>query len=326
MTSVAIAIVIAGVGLLLSALYSGLETGMYTINRIRLDVRSAASNPNARRIKSLIDKPTRMLAVLLICNNIANYLASYGTAMVLDETSFGPWLSIAINALCLIPILFIFGEVLPKDLFRAHADSWTYRYSISLSFADLLFRWTGVVPLVSSIGKIAQHCLGTESDIEPTPRLRFGLLFKEGLGSGAISNEQTSLADRVLSMRSLSVGSEMIPWSRVSCVNIDASPSMRTRSLNWASHTRLPVIDSDGSVKGVLPSIAALLHTHETTENLMHPALFISASMQVVEAITKVRVSGRSMAVVTSPDSGKPIGIVTLKDLVEPLVGELAAW
>jgi putative hemolysin len=326
MTIIIVAIFILIVGLLLSALYSGLETGLYTLNRIRLDVRAAAKTKSALRIKLLIDKPTRMLAVLLVCNNIANYLASYGTAMLLDQTSFGPWLSIIINALCLIPILFIFGEVLPKDLFRAHTDSWTYIYSPALSWADVLFRITGIIPAISFIGSMAQKSLGTESDIEPSPRRRFGLLFKEGLGTGAISDEQTTLADRVLTMRSLTVASEMVPWARVSCINIDTLPPQRNASLKNSTYTRFPVIDKNGQVQGVLPVLSALLERNQPTTNIMQPVQFIDATMSVGRAISQVRESGQAMAVVTSPQSSKPIGIVTLKDLVEPLVGELAAW
>jgi putative hemolysin len=326
MTIIIVAFFILIIGLLLSALYSGLETGLYTLNRIRLDVRAAAKTKSALRIKLLIDKPTRMLAVLLVCNNIANYLASYGTAMLLDQTSFGPWLSIIINALCLIPILFIFGEVLPKDLFRAHTDSWTYIYSPALSWADVLFRITGIIPAISFIGSMAQKSLGTESDIEPSPRRRFGLLFKEGLGTGAISDEQTTLADRVLTMRSLTVASEMVPWARVSCINIDTLPPQRNASLKNSTYTRFPVIDKNGQVQGVLPVLSALLERNQPTTNIMQPVQFIDATMSVGRAISQVRESGQAMAVVTSPQSSKPIGIVTLKDLVEPLVGELAAW
>ncbi|MBC8203759.1 MAG: DUF21 domain-containing protein [Planctomycetes bacterium] len=326
MTPILIAIGILFVGLLLSALYSGLETGLYTINRIRLDVRSAAKIPSALRVKALVDKPTRMLAVLLICNNFANYLASYGTAMLLDQTTLGPFLSITLNAVCLIPILFIFGEVLPKDLFRAHTDSWTYTFSLPLHWADKLFWWTGVVPVVSMIGSMAQKVLGSESDIEPSPRRRFGLLFKEGLGTGAISDEQTSLADRVLTMRSLTVASEMVPWARVSCVNINATSSQRNAALKNSPHTRFPVINKNGQVEGVLQAIAALLEQEKPTSEIMQPVQSIDATMSVGKAIKQVRESEQPMAIITSPDSKKPIGIVTLKDLVEPLVGELAAW
>ena len=77
MTDVYIAIGVTFLGLVLSALYSGLETGLYTVNKIRLDVRASSGIASANRLLALIDRPTRMLAVLLVCNNVANYLASY---------------------------------------------------------------------------------------------------------------------------------------------------------------------------------------------------------------------------------------------------------
>nr|MBC8202132.1 DUF21 domain-containing protein [Planctomycetota bacterium] len=78
MTEMYIAIGVTVLGVLLSALYSGLETGLYTINKIRLDVRALSNVASAKRLLEILDRPARMLAVLLVCNNIANYLASYG--------------------------------------------------------------------------------------------------------------------------------------------------------------------------------------------------------------------------------------------------------
>ena len=72
MTEMYIAIGVTVLGVLLSALYSGLETGLYTINKIRLDVRALSNVASAKRLLEILDRPARMLAVLLVCNNIAN--------------------------------------------------------------------------------------------------------------------------------------------------------------------------------------------------------------------------------------------------------------
>ena len=80
MNDIYIAIAVTLLGLVLSALYSGLETGLYTINKIRLDVRASDGLASAKRLLTLLNQPTRMLAVLLVCNNVANYVASYGVA------------------------------------------------------------------------------------------------------------------------------------------------------------------------------------------------------------------------------------------------------
>jgi|TARA_B100000959_G_C14924793_1_gene601071 CBS domain containing-hemolysin-like protein len=320
-----IALAITCTGLILSALYSGLETGLYTINRIRLDVRSSSGLVSAKRILSLVDNPTRMLAVLLVCNNAANYLASYGAAMFLDSTTLSPWISILVNAGVMIPLLFIFGEVLPKDLFRTHTDSWTYACSVPLSWSDRILRWTGIVPVLSKIGQVTHSVLGSESPIEPTPRRRFGLLFKEGLGDGVLSDEQITLADRILAMRSLTVNSEMIPWTRVVCIGKDMPLGRRTTALSKTSHTRIPVVNSDGMVEGILPVLSALLEPNNPTEELIIEPLYVTPKTKVQDALHQLRKSGKVMAIV-SLDGEKPLGIVTLKDLVEPIVGELAAW
>ena len=109
MNDIYIAIAVTLLGLVLSALYSGLETGLYTINKIRLDVRASDGLASAKRLLTLVNQPTRMLAVLLVCNNVASYVASYGVASLLEKTELGPWTVIIVNALVLIPILFIFG-------------------------------------------------------------------------------------------------------------------------------------------------------------------------------------------------------------------------
>lgn len=325
MTELYIAIGITLVGVFLSALYSGLETGLYTINQIRLDVRATSKQISALRLRRFIDNPTRMLAVLLVCNNVANYLASYGAARLLEETTLGPWLAILVNALIMIPILFIFGEVLPKDLFRTHTDTWTYKYSGTLAATDTLLKWTGIVPLVSGIGHLARKILGAESSIEPSPRRRFGLLFKEGLEGGVLSDEQITLADRVLSMQSLTVKSKMVPWARVTCIGDTIPSHRRSVALRETPHTRIPVVTSTGEVEGILPVLSVLLTPNAPTRELIVSPLYVSPNTKIQDALHQLRKSGKAMAIV-STDGAKPIGIVTLKDLVEPIVGELAAW
>ena len=324
-TETYISIGILLLGIAMSALYSGLETGLYTINQIRLEVKANAGWANAKRMIITLRNPTRMLAVLLVSNNIANFIASYGAARLLNATELGPWESIGINALVMIPLLFIFGEVLPKDLFRSHTDHLTYRWSGTFNFTDKLLWWTGVVPLVASIGKLARWVLGSESGLEPTPRRRFGLLFKEGLEGGVLSDEQITLAERALAMKSLTVKSEMVPWVRVACINANVSIGRRTAAVRNMPHTRLPVVNQNGVVRGVLPVLNALLNPQATTESLLLKPIFMSPETPVRVALQQLRESGSHMAIVTGPRNA-PAGIITLKDLVEPLVGELGAW
>ena len=157
------------------------------------------------------------------------------------------------------------------------------------------------------------------------PRRRFGLLFKEGLEGGVLSDEQITLADRVLSMQSLTVQSEMVPWTRVSCIGKNIPHHRRLLALSDTSHTRFPVVNTKGTVEGILPVLSVLLEPDALTDKLLIEPLYISPNTKVQEALNQLRKSGKHMAII-SDDGVKPIGIVTLKDLVEPIVGELAAW
>ncbi|MHC4976026.1 MAG: CNNM domain-containing protein, partial [Planctomycetota bacterium] len=140
---------IALVGVLLSALMSGTETGIYCVNRVKLKVRSQRKGEAMlQRLEREIDSTTRAVASLLIGNNIANYMGSLGIAAILATMALSDAEAIALNALVLTPILFVFGETLPKELFRSNADRLMPRLAPML----LLLRWlltiTLVLPLV----------------------------------------------------------------------------------------------------------------------------------------------------------------------------------
>ncbi len=114
--------VLALVGLLLSALFSGLETGLYTLNPVRLTVRAAHGDPSAVRLRQELARQNRMLSTLLIGTNAASYLCSYALAVLLHGAGLKDWALIGWEAVILTPLLFVFAETLPKDLFRTHTD------------------------------------------------------------------------------------------------------------------------------------------------------------------------------------------------------------
>jgi CBS domain containing-hemolysin-like protein len=126
-------------------------------------------------------------------------------------------------------------------------------------------------------------------------------------------------------MQSLTVQSEMVPWNRVSCIGIDVPLQRRSEMLRTSSYTRIPVVNSKGNIRGILPVLSVLLQPNEPTDRLILEPLFLTPTTNVQDALHQLRESGKAMAIVSN-DGQSPLGIVTLKDLVEPLVGELAAW
>ena len=141
-----IALLLVGLGA--SALCSGIETGLYTINRVRLAVRVGRGDRAALRIRDELLRPNRMLATVLVGNNFAHYIQSAGATVFLETLQWSPAQMAIANAVVLTPIVFLIGELLPKDLYRAHTDRLTYATVWWVRFVRFVFTVVPLVPLV----------------------------------------------------------------------------------------------------------------------------------------------------------------------------------
>lgn len=314
------------VGVVFSAVYSGMEIGLYTLNRVRVTVQAGRGDRQALRLRQCLQRSNHTLSTLLIGNNIANYAGSFGLAVILDGMGYKPVQAIILNAGILIPLLFIFGETLPKDLFRTHTDRWSYATSGFLIASDRLFTYTGISPLVEGFGRLFGRLLGTHSESGISARQHISQLIKEGVGSGILSEGQTRLADRALALHTRTVSMEMVPWSRVAFLSADADTMIPGEYIKRHNFTRMPVIAQGGKVLGVLSILDTLLQPDRSPRQLTEPVTEFAPDVKVREALRIMRQKRHTMAIVTDPVTEKPIGLVTLKDLVEPLTGELAAW
>jgi CBS domain containing-hemolysin-like protein len=314
------------VGVVLSALYSGMETGLYTLNRVRVTVLAGRGESRAVRLRGMLQRSNRTLSTLLIGNNIANYLGSFGLAAILDGMGLSAGAAIALNAGILIPLLFVFGETLPKDLFRTHTDHWSYRTSGLLLLSDRLFTILGLAPIVVGFGTLVGKLFGSSAEAVTTARQRISQLIQEGMGAGVLSETQTTLADRALALRDKTLSSVMVPWSRVASLSADTSPDLREDIIERRHHTRLPIIAPGGKVLGILSIIDALIAPDRPTRKLAEPTTEFPPDAKIHLALRMLRRERRTMAIIVDPLTGNPLGLVTLKDLVEPLTGELPNW
>lgn len=319
-------LLLALAGVVFSAVFSGLETGLYTINRVRLAVRASHNDPAAVRLRRIVGNPNQMLATLLIGNNMANYAGSFGIAAILEHKGVSPVQAILINACILIPVLFIVGETLPKDLFRTYTDRWSYAFSGFLAACDRMLTWIGLVPIARGFGTLVGRIFGADASAAVTARQRVSHLIKEGISVGVLSEVQTTLADRALAMRDHTVRDEMIAWSQVAHVPQRLNPEARNVIVRKHHHTRFPVTNENGKVVGYISMLDVLLQADRPTEELLQPTVIFEADISVRRALRRMQTERCQMAVVAQKTDGRPIGLVTIKDLVEPLTGELAAW
>jgi magnesium and cobalt exporter, CNNM family len=315
-------------GLAGSALFSGLETGVYCLSRVRLNLRAAGDPPDraARLLKADIDHPSRTLATLLIGNNIFNYVGVWGLAAALQLFVESEVVVIALIALLFTPILLVVAESLPKELFRVGADRLTYRYVRYLWAARLLFTCSGVVPVVLLFDKVAAKLTGAQPTdaFGSDARSRIAALLKEGATLGALTDSQTSLIDRALTLREATVGEEMIPWRSVKCASASWNRKTLMDRVRAAQHARLPLIDKSGKVLGVLWNLDVYLRPEVSWTTLAAEPARLAPATPIRDALAALKESPAGVGIVE--ERGRPIGLITRKDLVEPLIGDVVAW
>lgn len=328
-TETAIWFGVMAVGLIGSALYSGLETGSYAINRVRLQVLDHQNDSAAGVLRRLLAKPAMLLSTLLIGNNVANYMGTASLTLLLERKwEFDEWQIVLLNVLIITPLLFVFGETLPKDLFGAYADKLMYRFARFLQVSRIAFTVTGLVPLVGAFHAVVTRLFGGDRDSGAAhPRRQFEALVKEGVGQGLLTDEQSAIVERVMRLSGRRVEHEMVPWSQVKTVQARDDAKLLWEMASETTASRLPATNDDGDIEGVVNLYEVFRHTPENCppmEDLIRPALKIDADTPLRVALGTLQRADNAIAVVMRDD--RAVGVVTVKDLVEPITGELENW
>jgi CBS domain containing-hemolysin-like protein len=329
---------LALVGLVGAALCAGGEMGVYSVSRVRLAVRAKRVGwDSADALRAELEHTPRTLAVLLVGYNLFSYANSVGVTSLLSANGYSEAAIVAINVLVIAPVLFVVADTLPKELFRAEADRVMYALAKPLRWFRLLLTVTLVLPLTQAAARVLAGLLGgAGEEAIAGARERIAMLLKEGAQHGLISETQLSLLDRALALREAEVGDEMVPWDR--CAKMEAEWD-RFRALDYAAgrgFSRYPCVDGSGRVCGVVPLMELCLRESASPREVMRPVVELAEDLPVREALVRLAEADADLAVVvpSAKDSGVmaqrarrgPLGIVTRKDLVEPLTGELKAF
>ncbi|MDP7070640.1 MAG: CNNM domain-containing protein [Phycisphaerales bacterium] len=310
-------ILLIGLAMVATVLFSGMETGLYTLNRVRLQLRADRGDRHALTLRSLLERPHRLLAVVLIGNNAANQTAAWAIAHGLHAAGFGPIQSIVIDTLILVPVLLIFAEILPKDLFRAHGDRWCYALALPLKIIERALTAMGLALFVEWFGRSMATLAGGTAERELTARQYMSDLFKEGIDAGVLSVGQTALLDRAMELRNRRIADVMIPWSKVGTLLDTDEGRQQAIDSRW---TRLPVLGRDGVVRGIVSVLDLAEAPDRNLTEVLVEAMTVRPSDRADAALRSLRSHRAAMAIVLG-SRDEPVGIVTVKDLIQPLLG-----
>ncbi|MGQ0629162.1 MAG: CNNM domain-containing protein [Phycisphaerales bacterium] len=316
---------LAIVGTLGAGFCAGAEMGIYSLSRVRLNLRARAGEASAKLLHRELEHPARLLAALLVGYNAFSYVAAMGITELLEGIGLGHWGVVVVTALVVSPLLFVLTDGFPKEAFRAEAEWLTYAAVRPVVALRVLLMFTGILPLMQWLARVVSSLLGGGGEAEiPDAREKMSQLLKEGAAHGVLSEAQVSLLDRAFLLREATVRDEMVPWDKVHKVSAEWN---RARVLDAASqHTasRYPVVNARGGVVGVVELMALCLDDRATVKGSMTPPVVLEEEGSVRDALRRLRSAGAALAIVER--RGRPVGIVTTKDLVEPLTGELKVF
>ncbi len=324
---------LCGLFVFLSGVYSGAETGLYCLNRLRLRLAAHRRDPAARRLQTLMEDQPGLLVTTLLGTNVANYLAPACLTAVflraLADTPGGERLAEAYTTLILTPVVFIFGEIVPKNLFQRQADRFMPRLAAFLAGSRRLFAATGLIGLQRRLSGFVSRRLHLGPASGAACHSRHGLyqMLREGVAAGALSHTQGFILERVPLLPSIVLGAVMVPRNRMVVLRRGDTRPAAAAVLRTARHSRFPVVGDDP--RRVLGEVHLLdllgAAPAATAGELMRPPLELRPDLPVVEALSILQRERRRMAVVVDK-WGNAVGLVTVKDLVEEVVGELSAW
>lgn len=319
----------------MSGVFSAAETGIYCLSRLRLSLAVHRGDPRALILQNLIRDRSDLLATTLFGTNVANYVAPLCLTYLFLVTATSDISEHQAGAraefyttVILTPIIFILGEIVPKNLFQRHADSLMLRVARLLALARQLFHLTGLIVLQRMLATIF---IRRTAAADPTAvlgsRLQMYQLLHEGAAEGNLTRTQTTMLESVHKLRDVPVQSVMVPLSRAFLLRADAKREQLDSTLRITRHSRMPVYRDDRThIIGMVHLLDLIdLPGSNKVEEITRPVVHVSAATTVLDTLSLLQTKRRRMAVVDDTN-GRCIGLVTVKDLVEEIVGELTAW
>ena len=316
------------VSLALSAFFSGTETGIYCLNHVRLSVRAEQNDARARRLTTLVRRPQELVITALLGTNIADYLATVCVTALLLQAVAENLAGVYATAI-LTPLILVFGGVMPKDWFRRESDRLMYPLALPLTWCRRVARGTGLLwvleRLTRSLIRRIDPARAEEENLLPRARVRH--LLSEGAASGGLSAFQRDTLDRVMSISRVRLADVMVPRRRAVIVPIDIPRDDLLRIARMAHFSRLPVYrDDPRRIVGIVNVYHVLTDDQEKPiADYVQEATFLHAGETVPAALLRMQQSRQVMAIVADA-AGNCLGLLTMKDLVEEIVGELEAW
>jgi len=309
---------------ILSAYFSGSETAMMALNRYRLKHLANEGHGGARRASRLLERPDRLLSVILIGNNLVNFTAASLATLIALELYGESGVAIA-PVVCTFVFL-LFAEVAPKSIAAAHPEKVALPSSYILNL--LLLSLYPLVWLVNGIANGILSLIGINHDETASDHLSKEELRTVVFEGSQISAHPQNMMLGVLDLDKVSVEDIMVPRTEIFGIDIDDDIEDIIEQIRSSQHTRIPVFKAD------IDKIIGVLHTRNAAKFLTQAEVNKAAILQVIDEsyfvpenqslqtlLFNFQQSKQRLGMVVD-EYGDVQGIVAIEDILEEIVGE----
>ena len=316
-------IILFAILITLSAYFSGTEISLASVNRIHMISKASKGQKSAKRVLYILDNFEEALSVLLIGNNIVNIgCATLATAITAPLGAY--W--VTVSTIIATVVIFIFGEILPKCLARAcneiFAEISSYFLVILMKvLKPLSIMFTTLTALVSKPFK--KHA---ENQVTMTEE-ELNDIVENISGEDGFDEEKGELVKSALHFSNSTAKDIMVQWDDVQKICTSSKTPQILEILKNSVHSRIPVIDRKGNVKGILQMRKFLKSYMKYQNNVILASIldypfYVNDDVPIDDVLTQMSNHRRNLSFVRNGE-GKVIGILTVEDILEELVGEI---
>lgn len=317
-------LLLLGALFLLSGFFSGSETALMSLDRLRIKYLVEKNRRGARRLEALLEQPDRLLSAILIGNNLVNIALSVIATGLFVHYYGEPGEFYTI--LFLTPVLLIFSEISPKSYAAQNPE----KVSFLALRPILLVIWllTPVIWVVTVLTRLLSHLFPGEAVNRPViSEDEIRALINVGEQTGVVATAQRRMLHGVFELSQTRVRDVMIPRTEVVGIDIGSSLEQSMTLIRESRHSRFPVYQGGmDNIVGIIHSKDVLLATQHpgefALERIMRPPYFVPDSKRIETLLQSFRRRHAHLAVVVDEYGGVE-GIVTLEDIVEEIVGEI---
>lgn len=309
--------------LFLSAFFSSAETALTTVNKLRVRTLVEEGNKRAEVLSGVLDHYSKMISAILIGNNIVNISASSLATLIAIDVFGNAFVSLATGILTILVL--IFGEIVPKNWAMINNEPISLSYAPIISF--LMKILTPVIRVIDLLANGIMKVLHIDQNAKVTMTEKdLRTYVNVGHEDGAIEIEEKKIIYNLFDFSDALAKDIMIPRIGMTAVEINESYDEVFATFKESMYTRLPVYQDDNdNVLGFI-NMKDMMFVEDKSlfsiSKIMREAFFTYEYKKTSDLMMEMRAKGTNVAFVLN-EYGATVGMITLEDLLEEIVGEI---